>query len=208
MTAGRGTFWSHHDHYDVLPSHLVPAVTKAAAAGPTDRGPSRRAVVRPTRRRRSGDSTNSSVCWSRKLRLISSPPITSAPVCPTAPSRRLSRLLPALSANVRKHGRLLAAHRRQVRISAERPRRLADDEQPVRPRADEHDVGRLDRCVIGCFDLRQTGDRPAAPARAWCRSSRPPSMCSPSGSPPASLPSSPDQALDGHACECPAGVSG
>ena len=23
MTAGRGTFWSHHDHYDVLPSHLV-----------------------------------------------------------------------------------------------------------------------------------------------------------------------------------------
>lgn len=32
MTAGRGTFWSHHDHYDVLPSHLVPAVTKAAAA--------------------------------------------------------------------------------------------------------------------------------------------------------------------------------
>jgi elongation factor G len=32
MTAGRGTFWSHHDHYDVLPSHLVPVVTKAATA--------------------------------------------------------------------------------------------------------------------------------------------------------------------------------
>jgi elongation factor G len=32
MTAGRGTFWSHHDHYDVLPSHLVPSVRKAAAA--------------------------------------------------------------------------------------------------------------------------------------------------------------------------------
>ena len=32
MTAGRGTFWSHHDHYDVLPSHLVQSVTKAAAA--------------------------------------------------------------------------------------------------------------------------------------------------------------------------------
>ncbi len=32
MTAGRGTFWSHHDHYDVLPSHLVSSVTKAAAA--------------------------------------------------------------------------------------------------------------------------------------------------------------------------------
>jgi elongation factor G len=32
MTAGRGTFWSHHDHYDVLPSHLVSTVTKAAAA--------------------------------------------------------------------------------------------------------------------------------------------------------------------------------
>jgi elongation factor G len=32
MTAGRGTFWSHHDHYDVLPSHLVQSVRKAAAA--------------------------------------------------------------------------------------------------------------------------------------------------------------------------------
>ncbi|HEX4981410.1 MAG TPA: elongation factor G [Ilumatobacteraceae bacterium] len=32
MTGGRGTFWSHHDHYDVLPSHLVPSVRKAAAA--------------------------------------------------------------------------------------------------------------------------------------------------------------------------------
>jgi hypothetical protein len=31
MTGGRGTFWTQHDHYDVLPSHLVPAVTKAAA---------------------------------------------------------------------------------------------------------------------------------------------------------------------------------
>ncbi|MGH9133288.1 MAG: elongation factor G [Ilumatobacteraceae bacterium] len=32
MTGGRGTFWSHHDHYDVLPSHLVMSVTKAATA--------------------------------------------------------------------------------------------------------------------------------------------------------------------------------
>ena len=53
MTAGRGTFWSHHDHYDVLPSHLVQAVHEGRRAT-TERRNRRASRVRPTRRRRSG----------------------------------------------------------------------------------------------------------------------------------------------------------
>jgi elongation factor G len=36
MTGGRGTFIARHDHYDVVPSHLVEKIKKATAAnGPT-----------------------------------------------------------------------------------------------------------------------------------------------------------------------------
>jgi elongation factor G len=32
MTGGRGTFIARHDHYDVVPSHLVEKIKKATAA--------------------------------------------------------------------------------------------------------------------------------------------------------------------------------
>ena len=53
------------------------------------------------------------------------------------------------------HGRPLAPHRRQVGDLRRRPRRLTDDEQAVHPRADEDDVGVLDRRVVGLPDRRQ-----------------------------------------------------
>jgi elongation factor G len=31
ITGGRGRFSAHHDHYDLLPPHLVDAVAKAAS---------------------------------------------------------------------------------------------------------------------------------------------------------------------------------
>jgi len=70
-------------------------------------------------------------------------------------------LFPALRAKVRKQAACLPLHRGKVGDLSERERGLAHHEQSVRPRADQHDVGLLDRKQIGLGDLREPGDRPA-----------------------------------------------
>lgn len=57
-------------------------------------------------------------------------------------------------------GSLLPAHGGEVGDVAEGERGLADDEQSVGPRADQHDVGGVHRLQVGLADLGQAGDRP------------------------------------------------
>ena len=83
------------------------------------------------------------------------------------------------------HRRPLAAHRRQVGDLRRRPRCLADDEQPVHPRPDEHDVGVLDRRVVGLADRCQRVDRPTL-------------LAEPAGDQLGRLPRVPGEALDEH----------
>ena len=74
---------------------------------------------------------------------------------------QLVEAAPGVEGERAEDGGLLAAHRRQVGDRGQRPRCLTDDEQPVDPRADEHDVGVLDRRVIRLSKLGEAGDRPA-----------------------------------------------
>ena len=109
---------------------------------------------------------NDSLCCSSFERLSSQAADHVGAGAPTAPVS-LSRLLPGLRANVQKAAARLPRIAGRLEIVATRPRRLADDEQPVHPGADEHDVGLLDR---GEVRRRAASSRPVIVQPSCCRS--------------------------------------
>ena len=91
--------------------------------------------------------------------------MTPAPVACTAPVS-LSRLLPGLSANVQNTAARLPLIAGRLEIVGIANGVTTDDEQTVHPGSDEHEVGILDRRMVGLLHLRQAGDPPAVLAQA------------------------------------------